>query len=117
MMMRCVAIMMLGMACAGDASDTDTDSLVVDTGRDTEAGCDEVTVYVDGREMPQVGDRWTVLLRCDGVTLTGPMVIQVEPLRLATVEENVLTFVEEGSGVVRAQVGSFRASREVIVAR
>ena len=104
--------------CAGDDTDTDTD-VPIDTGdRDTgQEGCDGVTVYVDGRDPPQVGDVWTVLLRCDGTTITGPMVLRIDPVDLALLDENTLTFQREGEGTVRAQVGSFRATREVTVER
>lgn len=113
--MRPVLCLAVLVGCGGP-DDTDTD-MTIDTGRPVQEGCDEVTVYVDGRDPPQVGDTWTVLLRCDGTTLTGPMVLRIEPEDLALLDENTLTFQREGTGTVRAQVGSFRATREVTVGR
>lgn len=104
------------VGCGGEPMETDTD-IDSDTERPIQEGCDEVTVYVDGRDPPQVGDVWTVLLRCDGSTLTGPMVLRIDPTDLADLDENTLTFQREGEGTVRAQVGSFRATREVAVER
>ena len=103
-------------ACTGDTEDTDPVD-TGDTGPVDDGGCDEVTVWVDGKDPPQVGDTWTVLLRCDGTTMTGPMVLRIEPSDLAKLDENTLTFQREGEGTVRAQVGSFRATREVEVKR
>ena len=109
--------LLLVLGCDGGTDDTDTDP-PVDTGRDTgDAGCDEATVWVDGPDQPQVDDVWTVLLRCDGVTVQGPMVLRVEPAELAFLEENTLRFLMVGDGLVKVQVGSFRAEREVTVRR
>lgn len=118
---RCgLVLIAMAVGCTGGESDMETDTdagTAPDTDDHQQQGCDEVTVYVDGRDPPQVGDTWTVLLRCDGTTITGPMILRIDPDELAFLEENTLRFEQQGQGEVFAQVGSFRATRPVSVER
>lgn len=105
-------LLLLG-ACAG--GDTDTGP-PVDTG-DPFVGCQETYIFVDGRETPQVGDSWTLLMKCDddGAVIQGPAIIRITPIELATVDENVLTFQQLGNGEIRMQVGTYVARKDVTV--
>jgi len=112
------AVLAVSVACAGPGdSDSDTDHVQIETGDTGFDGCDQTSVYVDGPDEPQVDDVWTVLLRCDGTTVQGPMVLRIEPPELAFLEENTLRFLEVGEGVVKVQVGALRAERPVTVRR
>jgi hypothetical protein len=109
------ALFLLGLLVGCDGGDTDTGP-PEDTG-DTFEGCTDTYIFVDGRETPQVGDEWTVLLKCadDDAVITGPHVVRVTPIELATVEENVLTFAQVGTGEIRLQVGAYRSTVAVTV--
>ena len=105
--------LVLGLSACGEPEDSDSD-VPVDTGERDE-GCGEVTLFIDGPEEPQVGDSWTVLVRCDDATITGPVIVRVEPDDFATLDENTITFTTVGDGVVKGQAGAFRAERDVTV--
>jgi hypothetical protein len=78
-------------------------------------GCDVVELRWDGPDEPLVGDTWAVSLYCDDALMLGANVLQVDPVDFATIEENVLTFVVAGTGIVRMQSGSYREEVTVTV--
>ena len=77
--------------------------------------CIDTEIWVDGPEEPQIGDQWTVLMKCDGAVMTGPMVLQFDPLDFATTSENVVTFVQSGSARMMVQMGGYREYKDVEV--
>lgn len=78
--------------------------------------CDELILDIDGNDPPIVGDTWRVWLYCDEALLTGTMLLQFTPPELASVEDNLATFLASGTGTMRMQVGSKWQEREVEVA-
>jgi hypothetical protein len=122
-MLRTLALSLL-LACTGAESDSASD---IDTAPDEDDGytgfqCDEEDLEIDplglkgsSTSSPVVGDEWIVWLRCDGVTLTGPMIIQFDPLDFATLDENVVTFIMAGDAEMRVQVGGYQASMDLTV--
>lgn len=106
--------LLLSLACSAEE-----DTAVELTGRTppqrTEAPCTEAELDPLGPSEPVVGDVWTVWLRCDGTTLTGAMVLQITPPTMGTFNDNLLTFVEAGQGVLKAQVGSYVDEQDVVV--
>lgn len=107
-------------ACAGTSTletDTDTDADTdPDTDADTFDGCDVTEIRYDGPAEPVVGDVWTVWMYCDDALMMGAMVIRFEPTDMASFDENVLTWVKAGTGVLTIQAGSTKAELEVTVA-
>ena len=63
----------------------------------------------------KVGDEWTVLMRCDGAILQGPMVIRFTPPDFANLSENVVTFTTAGTASMRVQVGAYREDVDITV--
>jgi hypothetical protein len=114
-------LIMIGMlACAGSSnedSSASSDSSEVETDEPYSFECDEADLEIDplGPSSPTVGDEWTVWLRCDGTTLTGTMVLQVDPPEFATIDTNVVTFLVAGTAEMTVQVGAYRASMDVTV--
>ena len=80
-----LTITMATSGCSPEHEDSDSGPVVVDTEEDEE--CGTIQVKFDGPDQPVVGDTWTVLLYCDDALLMGPVVIQVTPTSLATIDE------------------------------
>lgn len=78
-------------------------------------GCEEVEVDFDGEDPPHVGTTWTLFPRCDGALVLGAVVIRVEPLESATLDENLITFEQAGICEISVQVGSEIGTLEVEV--
>ena len=100
--------------CAGSGQETDTDE-PVDT-EDTYVPCNETTIEYEGPDAPSVGDSWTVYMYCDGALMTGGMILRFEPVEFATLDENVATFQQAGTGLMKVQMGTYREEMEVTVA-
>lgn len=111
--MRALLLALLLTGCTGE----DSDSAPPEETGDTFEGCEETEIFVDGRERPQVGDSWTIIMKCveDGAVIQGPAIIRITPRELATVDENVLTFQQIGEGEVRMQVGTYVSRVDVTV--
>lgn len=77
--------------------------------------CDAITIDYDGPDEPHVGDTWTVWLRCDDALVTGPTIIQSDPLDFMRLDENVVTWVYAGTGTLKVQVGTLIAYETVTV--
>ena len=104
------------MGCKADVEMADTDE--TDEPRDTEddyEGCGETEIDTNGPNEPQVGDQWTVFMRCDGAILQGPMVIQFTPNDFAKVYGNEVEFTTAGDASMRVQVGAYRETIDVTV--
>lgn len=110
--MRIVLWMALA-GCAGGAEETDTDE-PVDT-EDTYVPCTDTWIEFEGPEAPRVGDSWTVYLYCDGALMMGAMILRFEPPEFATLDENVATFQQAGTAVMKVQMGTYREEMEVTV--
>ena len=82
---------------------------------DDECGEEGLEIDIIGPELPVVGDEWLVWLRCDGVTLTGTLVLRFDPPSFASVNKNQVVFNRAGSADMRVQVGGYRTSMEVTV--
>ncbi len=90
----------------------------VDTGdgsSDDYVPCEETWIDWVGTDDPHVGDEWTVWLRCDDALLTGPTVIQFDPLDFANVDENIITFTHSGKGYLKVQTGAEWAEMDLVV--
>ncbi|MFT7519163.1 MAG: hypothetical protein ACI9MC_001303 [Kiritimatiellia bacterium] len=110
-MRRLIWCCALLIACdAGGPTDTDDP----DTGTIDE-GCPQVNIWVDGPDMPRVGDTWTVLLKCDEAVMVGPMILRFDPSEFALISENEVTFQSEGEAEMRVQVGSYVERMTVVV--
>ncbi|MFK7931290.1 MAG: hypothetical protein AB8H79_24115 [Myxococcota bacterium] len=103
--MRTWIVLLALVGCGSDDGPTD----VVDSGDtgEPDRGCDETELFIDGPDSPRVSQSWTVLMRCDGDTLAGPMIVRFTPSELVTIDENEVTFVGDGDGELRVQVGVF----------
>lgn len=106
----------------GDGEDEDdggdggaADGGSADGGSTTWEGCEETWIDYIGEDEPMVGDSWTVWLYCDDALLTGPTVIRFDPLDFATVQDNVVTWVRDGKGIMRVQTGAEWAELTVVV--
>ncbi len=111
-----MTLLLLLLACVTEVEDSGDPPAAVVTYEPVEGeSCDAITMEVHGTDPPVVGDEWTVWLYCDDALLTGAMLLQLDPPELATVEDNVAVFLTEGEGILRMQVGSRRAEREVSV--
>jgi hypothetical protein len=77
--------------------------------------CEAITVDYDGPDEPHVGDTWTVWLRCDEALVTGPTIIQSDPLDFMHLKDNVVTWVYAGTGTLKVQVGTLIAYETVTV--
>lgn len=110
-------------ACTGaEVSDSggDTAELQYFTGSadgtaSDDGGCEEVEVDYDGEDPPSVGTTWTLFPRCDGALVLGAVVIRVEPLESASLDENLITFEQAGICEISVQVGSAIGILEVEV--
>lgn len=110
-------LVLLALACGPKEGDSGaTEDVEVTYPPVTGDPCDAITLRVDGNDPPVVGDAWTVWLYCDDALLTGTTILQFDPPDLATVTDNNATFLAAGEGLVRMQVGSRRAERDVVVA-
>jgi len=109
----------ISLSCAGPIEDSadvsDSDTLDWDDSYTFE--CDEEDLAIDplGPADPAVGDEWTLWLRCDGTTLTGATVVQLDPPEFGSIENNVVTFLMSGTAELTMQVGSYRTSMDVTV--
>jgi hypothetical protein len=113
-----VALLFLAIACGEDDVKEVEEDEVIDTGDDrpeSAADCEELSLAIDGPEPPRVDDSWTVWMWCDGALLTGTMVMRFDPPDVAEVHDNVATFLEPGTAMMRFQVGSRRVDQEVSV--
>lgn len=116
--MRVVWMMSLLLSCTDKVDEAETgtsDTGTVEEGPDSTGGCDTVDLDVMGTDPPSVGDEWTVWLRCDGATLLGTTVLSFDPPRVATVTDNVATFLEAGDATMTMQVGAERASMDLTI--
>jgi len=107
-----VLLALLGTGCN---SDDETDTEPPEDTSDPIEGCDETSLFIDGPDEPRVSQSWTVLMRCDGDTLVGPMVVRIDPSSLASIDDNELTFNEAGEGQLRVQVGVYVERMDVTV--
>lgn len=97
-----------------DTAPADTGVVETDSGGGG-SPCDEVSIHVQGDDPPAVGDEWMVYLWCDEALMTGAMVVYLDPADFAQLEENRVTFFQEGEATLHVQVGSYRADRPVKV--
>lgn len=109
----------LGTGCSG-AADSGPDTAPSDTAPATTESpapdpCDIVEIDYDGPDEPEVGDAWTLFMRCDGALMLGPSVIQFDPVTFASIDENVITFLESGTGLLSMQTGAYQAELEIVV--
>ena len=100
----------------GDGGGVGDGGATEDGGSTTWEACDETWIDHIGPDDPMVGDSWTVWLYCDDALLTGPTVIRFDPLDFATVQDNVVTWVRDGEGLMRVQTGAEWAEEIVAVA-
>lgn len=108
-------ILLAALAACGDKEPLDTAPEVTDSRDDEPQGCGVVELDVDGPEAPRVGDVWTVWLRCDGATMLGATVLRFDPPTIATLDDNVATFVEAGDATMTMQVGAYRETLTLTV--
>lgn len=101
------------LGCGDPGGETDSDA-VVDT-NDTYVPCGETRIEFTGPEAPRVGDSWTVFMYCDDVLMTGGMILRFDPTTFATLDENVATFQQAGTGLMKVQMGTYREEMEVTV--
>ena len=118
-MIRFLALSML-LACTGPVDEETAepvDSSEEDSPQTTSHPCDEADPEIDvnGSSSPQVGDSWTVWLRCDGTLLIGTLVVRFEPNDFASLDDNVVTFLQPGTAEMTVQVGSIASSMDVTV--
>lgn len=111
------------LACNKASVDTGTPAALEDTGSgtsdrdddDDDGDCEELSIKVLGEDPPSVGDEWTVYMKCDDAVLTGTSVVRVDPVEMALVFDNVLTWQESGECLLSVQVGSFKEEETVTV--
>ena len=111
------------LACGKTSSDSgdppgseDTSSGTSDRDDDDDdGGCDELSIKVLGEDPPSVGDEWTVYMKCDDAVLTGTSVVRVDPVEMALVYDNVLTWQEAGECLLSVQVGGFKEEETVTI--
>jgi hypothetical protein len=114
--MRALILLALaGLTACGEKETLDTSPPVEDSDDVEPQGCGVVELDVDGPEAPTVGDSWTVWLRCDGATMLGATVLRFDPPTIATLDDNVATFVEAGDATMTMQVGAYRESLTLTV--
>ena len=78
--------------------------------------CGELTIRVNGEDPPTVGDRWYMLLVCDGAVMTGALRVIWDPNDIAAVDEtDTWTFLYAAEATLTMQAGSQRTSRAVTV--
>lgn len=109
-------ILLAALTACGDKEPLDTSTAVDDSRDDEPQGCGVVELDVQGPAEPRVGDSWTVWLRCDGATMLGATVLRFDPPTIATLEDNVATFVDSGDATMTMQVGAYRESLSLTVA-
>lgn len=109
------------LACAPE--EEDEPEAVEDTGftsQDVEH-CTSVTIEHDAAEPdpPRVGDRWTILPKCDGQRVNAGIVLRLDPPEWGReLEEGTKTLVEfvmEGRGTIHVQYGQDKGQLEVDV--
>jgi hypothetical protein len=116
--MRALFLILLAMTACGRDEDTDTD-VPIDTGP-VDTGCPELFVESTGPNPPQVGDTWTVLLKCqesatEESVITGPMILRPNPLDAAQIDAPEVTFLKAGELSLLVQVGSYRVTEQITV--
>lgn len=77
--------------------------------------CDTLSLDIGGPDEPVVGDVWYVWVDCDGARLLGGIVVRYEPVEAASLDENVLTFLESGEGMVVVRAGTTELTQAVDV--
>lgn len=118
-MTRWFPVLSLMLACSEASPDSGAPAVVEDSGEpeheEERDDCEEISIKVIGDEPPSVGDTWTVYLNCDAAVLTGTTVVRVDPVDLATIDDNVITWDLAGEGTLRVQVGNMRVEDTVVV--
>ena len=109
-------ILLAALTACGDKEPLETATPVEDNDDVEPQGCGVVELDVQGPEAPKVGDSWTVWLRCDGATMLGATVLRFDPPSIATLDDNVATFVEAGETTMTMQVGAYRETLTFTVA-
>ena len=109
--------MLIGCGLSDDETGAHLPTSTVSHTTTDDGGCDEVVLNYDGEDKPQVGDMWTVWLKCDGALLMGPSVIATEPQEFAQIYDNEVTFLMAGSGDLTVQTGSFSDTMTVVVGK
>jgi hypothetical protein len=102
-------------ACGSPDEDTDTGTPTPPQETDEYQGCEQTEIDAMGPDTPQVGDEWTVWMRCDGALLQGPMVIRFTPPDFANLDANVVLFTTAGEASMLVQVGSYRETMSLAV--
>ncbi|MSP55532.1 MAG: hypothetical protein EXR69_08015 [Myxococcales bacterium] len=112
----CVAVCPLLAACAAPVAD-DSAPVAIDEPDDTDDDftCETPEIHVNGNDPPVVGDYWEVLLWCDDTLLMGAMHMSIVPPDMATIEDYTMTFNLSGTGALSVQVGTIKATRDVVV--
>lgn len=77
--------------------------------------CDTLSLDIGGPDSPVVGDVWYVWVDCDGARLLGGIVVRYDPVEGASLDENVLTFLEPGEGMVVVRAGTTELTQDVTV--
>lgn len=116
--MRASILALLVCTACGGPEDTDTD-LPIDTGP-VDTGCPEIFVEATGPNPPQVGDTWTVLMKCqesatEESVITGPMILRPNPADAAQIDAPDVTFLKAGELSLMVQVGSYRVTERITV--
>jgi hypothetical protein len=120
-----LSVLALTLVVAASCEPREQDTSPLDTGdffEDSEESgldCNPDDVELDGMgpEHPVVGDLWTFYLRCDGITLLGTFIMQVDPPEFAYIKQNTATFQEAGTGTFSMQVGAYAGSLDVTVGK
>ena len=108
-------ILLAALTACGDKEPLETATPIEDSDDVEPQGCGVVELDVQGPEVPKVGDSWTVWLRCDGATMLGATVLRFDPPTIATLDDNVATFVEAGDATMTMQVGVYRETLTLTV--
>lgn len=79
------------------------------------ASCEELEILHDGADVPSVGDTWQLVLKCDGVPLTGAVRFFFDPSDFVTWDGHRVTFQYAGAAVLTGQAGTRRTTLDVTV--
>jgi hypothetical protein len=96
------------------ASDTSPDEDTQDE-ENVGASCEELEILHDGADVPSVGDTWQLVLKCDGVPLTGAVRFFFEPADFVIWDGHRVTFEYAGDAVLTGQAGTRRTTLDVTV--
>jgi hypothetical protein len=107
----------IGLGGGGDTADVPDDSPPPDEEDEENVGavCEELEILHDGPDVPSVGDTWSLVLKCDGVPLTGAVRFFFVPADFVTWDGHRVTFQYAGDAVLTGQAGTRRTTLDVSV--